>query len=451
MKKSFLTLLFVFLLSCIPFSVYAAESNLPYGVYKADDPRIVDFFKINYTRLPDDSYIVLTSKTSDNRYYYYLFTKINYPTGTYYDHYYKEEREFKNNISRTITVAGQEFKLYQNALYAPANSSNCDPIFGLPYDSLLCVTTSPAFTSLQSIFNVIYDPDFVYEEQSSFVFDSSIPAPENLTFSSSRNGGFFGIGEKVNHKLSWTNTLVDDYSVRISARIHVTDGNGYHYYDDVLVASDGSDGSDLAYLASSGSFEYDYGTMITDWAVANSIDMKSYPYVSVDRYRVQFYKITDGQMSVGPVGVISVTRDSNQVWKGTSVTTERPLDPDNIGSSGGLYSGSSDGWSSKGNGYIDYDTQGNVSGSGTVGDPDSYVPTGNATQSWQEMISNMLNSFLNIPTILSQFFNSLTGLMSDIGQFPQYMAQVVTWLPASMLSLITLGLIVVVALRIFGR
>lgn len=282
----------------------------------------------------------------------------------------------------------------------------------------------------------------------SCVYDSNIPAPQNLKFSSKQFGGIIK-PLTIEHILSWTNALVDSYSVRVSVSGTYKDSEGSSFPFNLMMASDGSDGADAGVPASDGSVSFALSDIMK--AITHKYPSE-YMVKSVNpqEYRVQFYQYNSGELSVGPVGVISVTRNNSGIWVGTSSTVEYPVDKDNLGDSGGLYP-SGDNWTSEGQGFQDYDSNGNLIGSGTVGDPDSYTPSDRPTQSIGDMLNSFFESLMNIPTLITQLFNSLRDAMSGIGELPAFLTQVVSWLPSEIVSLISLGIVVVVVLRIFGR
>lgn len=308
----------------------------------------------------------------------------------------------------------------------------------------------------QSIIQVV-SPNFFDSSggasDSDVLYNSIIPAPQNLTFSYDKTGGIFGIGSATYHKLSWSNKLVDEYSVRVSARGQYTDSsdNGLTKKDfELMVVSDGSDGADVGAPASSGFVQFNLADIMQKLEDSSEFGIDS---CRPTQYRVQFYKYVDGVLQVGPVGVVNLSVNMFGVWTGTVSTTEVPIDKDNIGQSGGFMgSDAVDGWTSDGQDYQEYDSTGTQTGTGVVGDPDSYVPSGSSGGGGSGGIfQELIQGLLNIPNVVSQLFSSLKNAMSGIGELPAFFTQVVSWLPSEIVSLISLGIILVIVLRIFGR
>lgn len=274
------------------------------------------------------------------------------------------------------------------------------------------------------------------------VYDSSIPAPQNLTYVCTN---------QLSQKLTWTNKLVDSYSVRVSANgrynDQLTGKPDWHDYN-LMLASDGSDGADVGIAASIGGITFSSLDMFE--FIGNKYGTESIKAFEPTEFRVQFYAYEDGVMQVGPVGVIKINKNSAGLWVGSTATIEHPVNVDDIGSSGGLYP-SGDAWSSAGQDFTDMDKDGNMTGSGVVGDDDSYVPVDKGSTSITDMFTNIINSLYSIPTILTKLFNSLSSMMSGIGAVPAFFGQLFSWLPPEVVSLIGLGLTLVVVLRIFGR
>lgn len=127
---------------------------------------------------------------------------------------------------------------------------------------------------------------------------------------------------------------------------------------------------------------------------------------------------------------------------GSTSTIEYPSDISDIGEGGGLMPDDTGKWSGDGSGS-EYDEDGNYTGSAGG--------SGSGNASWSDIVKELIDGLVNIPTVLSQFFGSLKSLLVGIGEFPAYLTQVVSWLPSSVVSVITLGLVLVVVLRIFGR
>lgn len=276
----------------------------------------------------------------------------------------------------------------------------------------------------------------------SFVYDSTIPAPENLTYISTK---------QLSQKLTWTNKLVDSYSVRVSANgrynDQLTGKPEWHDYN-LMIASDGSDGADAGVPASSGGITFSAVDMFQ--LIGDKYGTVSIKAFEPTEFRVQFYAYVEGVMQVGPVGVVRINKNSAGLWVGSTATVEYPADVGDLGSSGGLYP-SGDAWTSDGQGFTDMDKDGNITGSGTVGDEESYVPVGSGPVSLGDFLKDMVNSLLNIPTVLSQLFNSIINAMSGMGELPALVASFFSFLPAEVVALVSLGIIITIVLRIFGR
>lgn len=283
-------------------------------------------------------------------------------------------------------------------------------------------------------------------------YNSSIPAPQNLKFSYSNEGGvpIVHLGGTSYHKLSWSNEFVDPYSVRISVKVHILDTDGNEFDKEIMVASDGSDGADYGIAASSKLYKYNFGSLADKIISTGVVDKAHLQAWTAVQYRVQFYQYDSGVLNVGPVGVVHLKKNMFGVYSGTVVTTETPIDKDNIGSSGGLFPGdSSDSWTSAGRDYDEFDISGNIIGSGVVGDDSSYV-NGTSHNAFTS-ITEFLNSLVNIPTVISQLFNSLSDMMSGLGELPSLIASLFSSMPAVILTMIGLGISLAVVLRIVGR
>lgn len=270
------------------------------------------------------------------------------------------------------------------------------------------------------------DPSGGGDITSSNVYDASIPAPENLTFTEKRGSGLDGLLWKdVQHILHWTNAFPSEPPmVRISIlydRFDAVDPDKLVDYTYPLVSfSDGVSAAKKTY-------SYDF---------ANWRDKVIDPtlFDKINEYRVQFFVNQDGTYRVGPVSTIHVNRNALGKYTGSTVTVEYPSDPDNLGDGGdNLYDSS---WSTDADNVKDYDTDGNLVGTGS-GDKNT--------------IQNLIDGLLNIPTVISQFFSSLSSMMSGIGGLPAILTQLFSFLPVEVVSIIALGFIIIVVLRIFGR
>lgn len=277
--------------------------------------------------------------------------------------------------------------------------------------------------------------DFVLGEDlsggggSSIVYDSSIPAPQNLTFKSESVGGFLGVGSKWEHTLSWSNGLATPplfARIYASAEVVFTD-TGQFFEDSTIPLVRQED----VFKAETG--RYSIGTdelssKIMDGTVLNK----------VLQYRVQFCRYdSDGKLLVGPISTVHIKQNLFGKYDGYTVTTEYPKDESDLGQSGGMDDSYVDKWTSDGERYDEYDKDGNHIGSGQS---DDVSP-----------IQKILNFFKDIPLIINSLFDSLMGLMSGVGQIPSLLSQLFSFLPVEIISLIGLGLTVVIVLRIFGR
>lgn len=296
--------------------------------------------------------------------------------------------------------------------------------------------------------------DFVYSggsDNQSYAYDSSIPAPENLKLDFIKtSGGILGLSKRTDLQLSWSNALVDNYGVQISASMTVdvfdTEGTTIQKkkkltYKLVGLSQVDSGGADAGYPASKGKFivTEDELLSIAQKELGDTVKVEK---VNVDAFRVQFYHIESGVVSVGPVGVLSLNYSVLGKYMGSTSTVEYPSDISDIGEGGGLMPDDTGKWSGDGSGS-EYDEDGNYTGSAGG--------SGSGNASWSDIVKELIDGLVNIPTVLSQFFGSLKSLLVGIGEFPAYLTQVVSWLPSSVVSVITLGLVLVVVLRIFGR
>lgn len=265
---------------------------------------------------------------------------------------------------------------------------------------------------------------------STTTYDSSIPAPQNVQFKSESVGGFLGVGSKWEHTLSWSNGIASPpLYTRVFSVAEVVFADTGQFFEDSTIPLLSSDDF---YKADSG--RYSVGTdelssKIMDGTVLNK----------VLEYRLQFYRYDDdGNLKVGPISTVHVKQNLFGKYDGYTVTTEYPKDESDLGVSGGMDDNYTDKWTSDGEHYDEYDKNGNLTGSGTSEDSGS-------------LIKKIIDSLINIPTIINQFFNSLQSLMSGVGQVPAYLAQLFSFLPVEVISIIGLGILVVIVLRILGR
>ena len=288
--------------------------------------------------------------------------------------------------------------------------------------------------------------------ESSAVYSSLIPAPKNLQFSYSNEGGvpIVHLGGTSYHKLTWSNELVDPFSVRISVKVHILDTGSNEYDKEIMIASDGTDGADFGIAASSKMFKYDFGSLADKICGTGVVDKAHLQAWTATQYRVQFYQYDSGVLNVGPVGVVHLKKNMFGSYSGTVVTTEVPIDKENLGSSGGLMPGdASDSWSASGQDYNEFDPSGGILGSGVVGDDSSYV-SGTSHNAFTS-ITDFLNSLVNIPTVISQLFDSLSNMMSGLGELPTFFGSLFSSMPSTILTMIGIGISLAVVLRIIGR
>ncbi len=281
------------------------------------------------------------------------------------------------------------------------------------------------------------EDDFVLGEDpsggggSSIVYDSSIPAPQNLRFKSESVGGFLGIGAKFEHELSWSNGLASPpLFARISAVASTQATADDVPFDDSTVS--------LLSAETTGGYPADTGVYRVG---TDEIASKILPGTSLNKvleYRIQFYRYVDDKLNVGPVATVHLKTNLFGKYDGYTVTTEYPKDPDNIGESGGSDDFYDKDWSSDGQNYQEYDKDGNLIGSGTSED------SGNP-------VERLLKSLKDIPKIISSTFKAIFDLMSGVGQLPTILSQLFSFLPPEIIIIVGLGITVAIALRIVGR
>lgn len=266
---------------------------------------------------------------------------------------------------------------------------------------------------------------------SSIVYDSSIPAPQNLRFKSESVGGFLGIGAKFEHELSWSNGLASPpLYARISAVASTQATADDVPFEDSTVS--------LLSAETTGGYPADTGVYRVG---TDEIASKILPGTSLNKvleYRIQFYRYVDDKLNVGPVATVHLKTNLFGKYDGYTVTTEYPKDPDNIGDSGGSDDFYDKDWSSDGQNYQEYDKDGNLIGSGTSED------SGNP-------VERLLKSLKDIPKIISSTFKAIFDLMSGVGQLPTILSQLFSFLPPEIIIIVGLGITVAIALRIVGR
>lgn len=269
------------------------------------------------------------------------------------------------------------------------------------------------------------------ETTNSIVYDSSIPAPQNLRFKSESVGGFLGIGAKFEHELSWSNGLASPpLYARISAVASTQATADDVPFEDSTVS--------LLSAETTGGYPADTGVYRVG---TDEIASKILPGTSLNKvleYRIQFYRYVDDKLNVGPVATVHLKTNLFGKYDGYTVTTEYPKDPDNIGESGGSDDFYDKDWSSDGQNYQEYDKDGNLIGSGTSED------SGNP-------VERLLKSLKDIPKIISSTFKAIFDLMSGVGQLPTILSQLFSFLPSEIIIIVGLGITVAIALRIVGR
>lgn len=258
------------------------------------------------------------------------------------------------------------------------------------------------------------------------VYDSTIPAPKNLSFTTHKEGGFLGLGGNMFFDLKWLVPSDPNLHCRISSRVSFTAGAE----SDVRMDLPLLDISD-SFPASSGLFSID------EKGIASHLKGGTLDFV--DWFRLQYYRVQDGITTVGPISTVHLNRNLFGKYTGYTVTTEYPKDDANIGDSGGLDDFYDGDWSPDGSEYTEYDKDGNVIGSGT------------SSGSFTDLVNKLVSGFFGIPTLISGFFDSLLNLMSGVGAFPAFFTQLFSWLPPEIVSIIGVGITLVIVLRICGR
>lgn len=260
-----------------------------------------------------------------------------------------------------------------------------------------------------------------------YAYDSSIPAPKNLTFITREEGGNFIIAGTKYFCLNWTSPIDSTLMCRIDANISGKAGTGGISKVQYIRLTDETTESKV--FADSGKYEF----------TAKSIEEKIGGNLQrMDYIRLQYYRVKDGKITVGPISTVKLHLGLFGKYTYT-VTTEYPNDESDVGDSGGMDDTYYDKWTSDGENYYEYDQDGNIVDSGTN--------NGSIVDSFNKLI----NSLLNIPTVLSRLFDSITNMLSGVSALPSLIGNLFLFLPSDVLSLIVLGLTVVIALRILGR
>ena len=428
---------------CFVFCLCFLISNRNYIVYASGS--VNNYFVERCSSVSSTSYYYSSGHiVSGNNIYIYRDTV---STSANVDLYFLSDAPFTFTVDGLSTTDKDKFDAY-NGFGTTVKKSSLASESGVYYAfaSLVALPDSGVFKDIDFATDlpvVYYDSssgkpwlksDFVLgsggiETTNSIVYDSSIPAPENLTFKSESVGGFLGVGSKWEHTLSWSNGLA---SPPLFARVYsvaevVFADTGQFFEDSTIPLVRAEDG----YKAETGRYSVgtDYlSSKIMDGTVLNK----------VLEYRIQFCRYdADGNLAVGPVSTVHIKQNIFGKYDGYTVTTEYPKDDTDLGQSGGMDDNYTDKWTSDGNHYDDYDKDGNLVGSGTSED-------GN-------FIKNLIDSLLNIPTLINSLFKSLQDMMSGIGELPVLLGKLFSFLPGELIGFVGLAFLVVIVLRIFGR
>ena len=440
LKRFFFLLVSVLLVlfSCTCFPAYASDSE--FNQYYIGRSRVLSTNEGNYGagRIESGSNIYLYRET--NRSYQgwndVLYFVSDAPF-TYYSfgYYFKTMDECNKYQGFGSSLKQSQYASVSGTYYGSVTSvaSNTQDRYG----DISFITDLPTVIYDSALGDPWKKSDFVLgegavgggETTNSIVYDASIPAPENLTFKSESVGGFLGVGSKWEHTLSWSNGLA---SPPLFARVYsvaevVFADTGQFFEDSTIPLVRAEDG----YKAETGRYSVgtDYlSSKIMDGPVLNK----------VLEYRIQFCRYdADGNLAVGPVSTVHIKQNIFGKYDGYTVTTEYPKDDTDLGQSGGMDDNYTDKWTSDGNHYDDYDKDGNLVGSGTSSD-------GN-------FIKNLIDSLLNIPTLINSLFKSLQDMMSGIGELPVLLGKLFSFLPGELIGFVGIAFLVVIVLRIFGR
>lgn len=267
-------------------------------------------------------------------------------------------------------------------------------------------------------------------DSSSIIYDSTIPAPENLQYKQVSKGFDFMTGAKFEHQLTWTNgAATPPVYVRVSAVAEILFNDTGQAIPDSMIhllpaSANGVNATIGKFTASAEDFK---AKVLQGTTLHKVLD-----------YRVQFYRYgEDEKLNVGPISTIHLNYNVLGKYTGYTVTTDKPKDDTNLGITGGMDDFYQDNWTSDGEDYNEYDKDGNLTDTGKTEEGNFF--------------DKLLNSLASIPKIINSFFDSLLALMSGVGQIPTYLAQLFSFLPIEIISLIGTGVLVVVWLRILGR
>lgn len=362
---------------------------------------------------------------------------VQFPLGSEFGYYYAENAQ--NPVPYMYCTS--PFEYYTGEPTATSEIYSSDKIYSSD-GRVMYVGGSNYLTMIGSYGNAIGIPadnskgvvEYLYTNgfvdnsgDQQYSYDSSIPAPKNLTFATREEGGNFIIAGTKYFGLNWTSPFDNTLMCRIDANVSGKAGTGGVSKVQYVRLADET--TDFKVFADSGKYEF----------TANFIEEKIGGNLQrMDYIRLQYYRVVDGKIKVGPISTVKLHLGLFGKYTYT-VTTEYPNDESDVGDAGGMDDTYYDKWTSDGENYYEYDQDGNI------------VDSGTSSGSIVDSFNKLINSLLNIPTIITRLFSSLTEMMSGIGALPAYFAQVVTWLPSEITALISLGIVVVIALRIFGR
>ena len=437
---SFVFLAFSFV--CFPLSVYASVTYeggclLNYQDTYGKDRRVEYHIQVSDSSSPVYCYLVVTRYPDGTfRQHAMLLSESSFSRRLYglnsssHSDIYEYSANLAEGSSASVSTAVLSGRYYIDKVWVDSAKGNISSL-----GSFYVGGTLPVIYKTRNVHDEMFwlddsfEPGAGGEVSSSIVYDSSIPAPQNLTFKSESVGGFLGVGSKWEHTLSWSNGLATPpLFARIYASAEVVFTDTGQFFEDSTIPLVRQDD---VFKAETG--RYSIGTdelssKIMDGTVLNK----------VLQYRVQFCRYdSDGKLLVGPISTVHIKQNLFGKYDGYTVTTEYPKDESDLGQSGGMDDSYVDKWTSDGERYDEYDKDGNHIGSGQS---DDVSP-----------IQKILNFFKDIPRIINSLFDSLMGLMSGVGQIPSLLSQLFSFLPVEIISLIGLGLTVVIVLRIFGR
>lgn len=439
---SFVFLAFSFV--CFPLSVYASVTYeggclLNYQDTYGKDRRVEYHIQVSDSSSPVYCYLVVTRYPDGTfRQHAMLLSESSFSRRLYglnsssHSDIYEYSANFAEGSSASVSTAVLSGRYYVDKVWVDSAKGNISSL-----GSFHVGGTLPVIYKTRNVHDEMFwlddsfEPGAGGEISSSIVYDSSIPAPQNLRFKSESVGGFLGIGAKFEHELSWSNGLASPpLYARISAVASTQATADDVPFEDSTVS--------LLSAETTGGYPADTGVYRVG---TDEIASKILPGTSLHKvleYRIQFYRYVDDKLNVGPVATVHLKTNLFGKYDGYTVTTEYPKDPDNIGESGGSDDFYDKDWSSDGQNYQEYDKDGNLIGSGTSED------SGNP-------VERLLKSLKDIPKIISSTFKAIFDLMSGIGQLPTILSQLFSFLPPEIIIIVGLGITVAIALRIVGR